>query len=42
MTTIQFYDKHSFINPCMESSTRFVDKVITEKLQQCTMKRVCR
>ncbi|MEZ8109415.1 beta-N-acetylhexosaminidase [Vibrio splendidus] len=30
VTTIQFYDKHSFINPCMESSTRFVDKVITE------------
>ena len=30
VTTIQFYDKHSFINPCMDSSTKFVDKVITE------------
>lgn len=30
VTTVQFYDKKSFINPCMESSTRFVDKVITE------------
>ncbi|MDK9739208.1 carbohydate-binding domain-containing protein [Vibrio sp. D404a] len=30
VTTVQFYDKQSFINPCMESSTRFVDKVISE------------
>jgi len=30
VTTIQFYDKHSFINPCMQSSAHFVDKVITE------------
>ncbi|GEM79729.1 beta-N-acetylhexosaminidase [Vibrio superstes] len=30
VTTIQFYDKHSFINPCMDSSARFVDKVISE------------
>jgi hexosaminidase len=30
VTTVQFYDKHSFINPCLESSTRFVDKVISE------------
>ncbi len=30
VTTVQFYDKQSFINPCMESSVRFVDKVITE------------
>jgi hexosaminidase len=30
VTTVQFYDKRSFINPCMDSSQRFVDKVITE------------
>ncbi|MBW3696306.1 beta-N-acetylhexosaminidase [Vibrio sp. T187] len=30
VTTVQFYDKQSFINPCLESSTRFVDKVISE------------
>ena len=30
VTTIQFYDKRSFINPCLASSTRFVDKVISE------------
>ncbi|MGR5267211.1 beta-N-acetylhexosaminidase [Vibrio astriarenae] len=30
VTTVQFYDKQSFINPCMASSTRFVDKVISE------------
>ncbi|MDN3614350.1 beta-N-acetylhexosaminidase [Vibrio gallaecicus] len=30
VTTIQFYDKKSFINPCLESSTRFVDKVVSE------------
>ncbi|KJG14934.1 beta-N-acetylhexosaminidase [Photobacterium iliopiscarium] len=30
VTTVQFYDKRSFINPCMDSSTKFVDKVITE------------
>lgn len=30
VTTVQFYDKHSFINPCLDSSSRFVDKVITE------------
>ncbi|WP_028864831.1 beta-N-acetylhexosaminidase [Psychromonas aquimarina] len=30
VTTVQFYDKQSFINPCMESSSRFVDKVIGE------------
>ncbi|WP_261816877.1 beta-N-acetylhexosaminidase [Vibrio gallicus] len=30
VTTVQFYDKRSFINPCLESSTRFVDKVISE------------
>ncbi|PSW18847.1 beta-N-acetylhexosaminidase [Photobacterium sanctipauli] len=30
VTTVQFYDKYSFINPCMDSSLNFVDKVITE------------
>ncbi|NAX20353.1 beta-N-acetylhexosaminidase [Vibrio sp. V39_P1S14PM300] len=30
VTTVQFYNKQSFINPCLESSTRFVDKVISE------------
>ncbi len=30
VTTVQFYDKHSFINPCMDSSVRFVNKVIAE------------
>ncbi|MEZ9230494.1 beta-N-acetylhexosaminidase [Vibrio amylolyticus] len=30
VTTVQFYDKKSFINPCLDSSTRFVDKVISE------------
>lgn len=30
VTTVQFYDKQSFINPCLDSSKRFVDKVITE------------
>lgn len=30
VTTVQFYDKRSFINPCMDSSINFVDKVISE------------
>ena len=30
VTTVQFYDKKSFVNPCMDSSERFVDKVISE------------
>ncbi|MGL4225093.1 MAG: family 20 glycosylhydrolase [Vibrio sp.] len=30
VTTVQFYDRMSFINPCLDSSKRFVDKVITE------------
>ncbi|MBU2895738.1 family 20 glycosylhydrolase [Vibrio hepatarius] len=30
VTTVQFYDKQSFINPCLPSSTRFVDKVMSE------------
>ncbi|NLS11642.1 family 20 glycosylhydrolase [Vibrio sp. SM6] len=30
VTTVQFYNRQSFINPCMDSSTRFVDKVISE------------
>lgn len=30
VTTVQLYDKRSFINPCMPSSLRFADKVIAE------------
>ncbi|MGL5334805.1 MAG: beta-N-acetylhexosaminidase [Enterovibrio sp.] len=30
ITTVQFYNKQSFINPCMDSSQRFVDKLIAE------------
>lgn len=30
VTTVQLYDKRSFINPCLPSSLRFADKVITE------------
>ncbi len=30
VTTVQFYDKRSFINPCLDSSLQFVDKVISE------------
>ncbi|MGF1682585.1 beta-N-acetylhexosaminidase [Photobacterium minamisatsumaniensis] len=30
VTTVQFYDKQSFINPCLDSSTHFIDKVISE------------
>lgn len=30
VTTVQFYDKRSFINPCMDSSMNFVNKVISE------------
>ncbi|WP_340620723.1 beta-N-acetylhexosaminidase [Xenorhabdus siamensis] len=29
-TSVQFYDRHSYLNPCMDSSKRFVDKVISE------------
>lgn len=29
-TSVQFYDRHSYLNPCMDSSKRFVDKIITE------------
>ncbi len=28
--TVQFYDRLSFINPCLDSSHRFVDKVMSE------------
>ncbi len=28
--TVQFYDKTSFINPCLASSTRFASKIISE------------
>ncbi|MCG6229710.1 family 20 glycosylhydrolase [Vibrio furnissii] len=30
VTTVQFYNRQSFINPCLDSSERFVDKVIAE------------
>ncbi|GAM66826.1 beta-hexosaminidase [Vibrio sp. JCM 19236] len=30
VTTVQFYDRQSFINPCLTSSKRFVAKVISE------------
>ncbi len=30
VTTVQLYDKRSFINPCMDSSLRFVNKVMEE------------
>ena len=30
VTTVQFYNRQSFINPCLESSKQFVSKVITE------------
>lgn len=29
-TSVQFYDKHSYLNPCLDSSQRFVDKIIGE------------
>jgi len=29
-TSVQFYDRMSFINPCLQSSHRFVNKVMTE------------
>lgn len=29
-TSVQFYDRRSYLNPCLESSKRFVDKVIEE------------
>lgn len=28
--SVQFYDRHSYLNPCLDSSRRFVDKVIGE------------
>lgn len=30
VTTVQFYNRQSFINPCLESSRTFVDKVVSE------------
>ncbi|MGL4525019.1 MAG: beta-N-acetylhexosaminidase [Spirochaetia bacterium] len=30
VTTVQFYDKRSFINPALDSSKRFVEKVVSE------------
>lgn len=32
-TTVQFYDRKSYLNPCLDSSKHFVDKVITEIAQ---------
>ncbi|MEQ1961917.1 beta-N-acetylhexosaminidase [Xenorhabdus khoisanae] len=29
-TSVQFYDRRSYLNPCMDSSKRFIDKVISE------------
>ena len=29
-TSVQFYDRTSYLNPCLDSSVRFADKVITE------------
>lgn len=29
-TSVQFYDRRSYLNPCLDSSKRFVDKVIGE------------
>lgn len=29
-TSVQFYDRRSYLNPCLDSSRRFVDKVIGE------------
>ncbi|MGL4861099.1 MAG: beta-N-acetylhexosaminidase [Enterobacteriaceae bacterium] len=29
-TSVQFYDRRSYLNPCLDSSKRFADKVITE------------
>ncbi|MDX7988943.1 beta-N-acetylhexosaminidase [Xenorhabdus sp. 12] len=29
-TSVQFYDRRSYLNPCMDSSKRFIDKVIGE------------
>lgn len=30
LLTIQFYDRKSFINPCLDSSLRFVEKLVAE------------
>ncbi|MDN6072177.1 MAG: carbohydate-binding domain-containing protein, partial [Enterobacterales bacterium] len=32
-TSVQFYDRKSYLNPCLDSSKRFVDKVIGEVAQ---------
>ncbi|MBD2810575.1 beta-N-acetylhexosaminidase [Xenorhabdus sp. Vera] len=29
-TSVQFYDRRSYLNPCMDSSKKFIDKVISE------------
>ena len=31
--TIQFYDRTSIINPCLDSSVRFVEKLVSEVKQ---------
>ena len=33
LLTIQFYDRTSIINPCLDSSVRFVEKLVTEVKQ---------
>lgn len=32
-TSVQFYDKRSYLNPCLDSSKNFVDKVVSEVMQ---------
>lgn len=32
-TSVQFYDKRSYLNPCLESSKNFVNKVVSEVMQ---------
>jgi hexosaminidase len=30
LLTVQFYDRKSIINPCLDSSVRFVEKLVGE------------
>lgn len=32
-TSVQFYDKRSYLNPCLDSSQNFVNKVVSEVMQ---------
>ncbi|MEX9821598.1 MULTISPECIES: beta-N-acetylhexosaminidase [Providencia] len=32
-TSVQFYDKRSYLNPCLDSSKNFVNKVVSEVMQ---------